>query len=48
VVARWSASRAAVAASLPVLRSVPGILTAGARWSGKARRVAARGSLVAT
>jgi flavin-dependent dehydrogenase len=46
LVARWSASRAAMALSISILRAVPGLLTAGAVLSGKARRVAARVGLV--
>jgi flavin-dependent dehydrogenase len=33
--ARWSAHPGAVRAALPLVRAFPGVLTAGARWSGK-------------
>ena len=35
--ARWSARPRAVRAALPFVRAFPGVLTAGARWSGKER-----------
>jgi flavin-dependent dehydrogenase len=38
-VAHWAMSRTAVSASLPFVRRLPGILTWGARLSGKARLV---------
>ena len=36
LIAHWAMSPAAVAGSLPLLRLFPGVLTAGARFSGKA------------
>jgi flavin-dependent dehydrogenase len=48
LVARWCMSPSARALTLPILRAVPGLLTAGALWSGKAQRVAPRGRLVPT
>ncbi len=38
-VAHWAMRPAAVAGLLPLLRRLPGLLTSGARWSGKARLV---------
>ena len=35
--ARWSARPGAVRAALPLVRAFPGVLTTGARWSGKER-----------
>jgi flavin-dependent dehydrogenase len=43
VLARWAATPAAVAASLPVLRRFPPLLSWGARLSGKATRVVTPG-----
>ncbi len=34
-IARWAMAPRALAASLPVVRGFPGLLTLGARWSGK-------------
>jgi flavin-dependent dehydrogenase len=41
IVARWSMSPALTGLSTPVLRLLPSLLTVGARYSGKARRMAA-------
>jgi 2-polyprenyl-6-methoxyphenol hydroxylase-like FAD-dependent oxidoreductase len=48
LVASWSMSPVAQAMSIPILRAIPHLLTAGAAWSGKARQVAASGGLVLT